>query len=378
MIYIQTKKLPAFRQVILSHWNKRVPVGTEHNVIVNAGRPTLAQKLYLLLPERARKPFFNGITDSAHLSYLWRIKRVLPVLRPKIIVCYDSYKMGPLLRRRITWPCRLVFSQHGLSYFLPPHEAARLYSLSSFDAVITLTGASYRSNRAVISAYEPLVVTIPNGIDTEKFRPAAPGEKDLVRQEFGLPENKMIVLFLSRLVPKKGAHAILHSWRKILTEIPDAYLWIVGGGHAGYERYLGNLITASGISSSVRLQGRVSPDVTARCYQASDIYLFPTLCVEGHSLSLLEAISCGIPCISSHHETARELYSDDEVLFVEDPNVEDAFVGPVIRLLKDKTLRRKLGDNARRAAEQRFNQDKWLCRLREFYERQLNLVKGRE
>src|SRR5262249_23661014 len=142
----------------------------------------------------------------------WQVLKILPEIKPRVIVCYDTYKFGPLLRRAIDWPCRLVFSQHGLSYHLSSNEAGRLYSLESFDAIWALTRSSYQFERYRVSAYEPLVKVLPNWINVEEFKPASEskdkeGRKEL-RARWGLPEESLVVLWLSRLVPKKGAHAI--------------------------------------------------------------------------------------------------------------------------------------------------------------------------
>src|SRR5690606_2162322 len=90
-------------------------------------------------------------------------------------------------------------------------------------------------------------------------------------------------------------------------EVPSAFLWIVGGGDPDYERYLMHLVKSLDITDTVKFQGKVQPDLTASCYQASDLYVFPTLCMEGHNLSLLEAMSCGLACKALEKHKDRRL-----------------------------------------------------------------------
>lgn len=381
MVAAQIKKITEFRQVAISYWEDRPP--REENfgeslITVNGKGLSLWQRAYLRFPERIRQIRFNAVGGRESLIYTWQVLKILPLLRPKIVVCYDGYKLGPLLRGAIDWPCRLVLSQRGLSYYLPQTTATGVYSLNSFDVIWTLTRASYRADRQRMPAYEPLVKVLPNGIDVEEFKPVSATEKANLRAKWGLPEDRLIVILLSRMVPKKGAHVILHSWPKILSEIPNAYLWIVGGANESYAQYLIDMAKALGVSENVRIQGAVSPDLTASCYQAADLYVFPTLFVEGFGLSLAEAMSCRLACIVSDHDVARELYSDQEVLFVQDPNLEDAFVEPIVRLLRDESLRERLGTIAMAAVRERFDQGKIFTEVREFYRRQISLVNGKQ
>jgi len=377
LVGTQIRRMPEFEQVAISYWAGKPPERNDLNgqvVLVDATRLSLSERTMLLLPERLRRNWLNGIGNRENLIYAAQVLKMLPHLRPKIIICYDAYKLGPLLRQVVDWPCRIILSQHGLSYNLPPATTTRLYSLHSFDAVCALTYASYRYERRRLDTYEPLVSILPNGVDIDRFRPLSEEEKGRLRIEWDLPRDKLIVLLLSRLVPKKGAHLILQSWPKVLKKIPNAFLWIVGGGNSSYELYIRRLVETLRVSDTVRIQGSVSYESTPGCYQASDLYLFPTLASEGMALTVLEAMSSGLACVISDHETARELYSDESVLFVADPNVEDAFVQPVTRLLKDGKTRRKIGSDAIAMIKGRFSLECWLAGLKEFYQRQLSLV----
>lgn len=378
LIGAQIQKITEYRQVAISFWEGQRPEREDYNgnvILVDSNPLSLWKKGYLHLPRhlQIRSRRFNGLTGES-LIYIWQVLKILPKLRPKIIVCYDNHWLGPLLRQGVNWPCRLVLSQHGLSYHLSGRHADRVYSLESFDVIWALTLASYRYDRHRMHAYEPSVKILPNGVDVEKYKPASTAEKQNYRRQWSLPQDKLIVLLLSRLVPKKGAHLIVQSWPKILQQIPNAYLWIAGSGNQDYENYLKGLIDALQISDSVRLQGAIPPDLTASCNQASDLYVFPTLANEAMGLSLLEAMSCGLACVTSEYAAARELYSDGEVLFVPDPNLEGSFVEPVVRLLRDAALRKRLGESARETAQQRYSHEVSFAQIKEFYREQLSLV----
>lgn len=377
---MQVERLTGLRQAIISYWGKPVPENqpaSDSLILVNRAGLSWRQQALLHLPEVAKKRWFNGISGKEGLAYFWQILRLLPRLKPKVVVCYENYQFGGLLRPQIDWPCRLVLNQHGLSYVLAPNFAAKVYSLASYDVIWPLTRAAYNYDRLRLSAYEPIVKILPNWIDLDNFTPVAPAEKSSLRARWKLPPDAPVVLWLSRLVPKKGAHVILQAWPKVLREFPNAFLWIIGGGEAEYAQYLRNLVSALKLAANVRLEGFVPPDSTASCYQAADVYVFPTLFNgEGFGLSLLEGMACGLPCVASDCEILRELYSDEVVLLVPDPNLEGAFTEPLRALLGDASLRRRVGQAARQFAEQHYHPEKVLPQIKEFYQQQIALAGG--
>ncbi len=345
----------------------------ENVVLVGPGAPTFPQRFFSLLPARARRSQFGGIGGRETLAYSWHAIRQLRAMRPRIVVCYDNYKCGPLLRSALDWPCRLILSQHGLSYFPDAKQAAQTYGYGVFDALWLLSSASAEFDRARLHSYEVIATVLPNGVDTDTFSPAALSEKATLRMRWGLPVDARIILFLGRLVSKKGVHTVLHSWPEILRHTPDAFLWIVGSGDPGYAVSLKRQAEALGVASRVRFQGAVPPASVPDCYKAADVYVFPTLCAEGMALSLLEAMASGLPCVVSDHATARALYPPGCLSLVPAPNLEDAFVPALADALQPSTAAR-LGEAARRVAVAHYSETMMMSRLFEFYSRQLRAL----
>lgn len=377
LVGVQLERLSGFEQAVVSYWDGPVPEAwAKRRCVLLAGARDLPgwRRLASWLPARLRAGLFHGVGDPDRLTWLWLIERTLPRLKPRLIVCYDDYKIGPLLRPMVHWPCRLIFSQHGLSYFGAEQRARQLYRLACFDVICTLTRASYRSDQDRLGCYEPLVAVIPNGIDTARFRPASADEKLALRAKWGLPADKQVVLCLGRLVPKKGAHVIVGSWRQVLAKHPGAFLWIVGGGDPWYRHYLRQLAGREAAGGSIHFQGGVDAAVSHECYQAADLYVFPSLWVEGMPLSLIEAMSCGLATAASDLIVTRELYLAKEAEFVPDPNIQDAFVAPMLRLLDDPRARAEMGRLARQAVCARYSEELWLVRLEKLYRSQLELA----
>ena len=377
MVGTQLQQMRGVSQAAISFWDQPLPNGVtpdEKVILIGSDKLSLQQRAWLRMPERWRSKHFNGVSGRQSLIYLWGVLERLPRLRPKLVVCQDNYKFGALLRQGITWPCRLILWQHGLSYHLPADAAARLYSLKSFDQVCVLSRAAYQFDRERMAAYEPSVQVMPNWVDVNRFRPATETERRDLRARWSLPPDKQIVLWLSRLVPKKGAHALLQSWPQVLRECPNAFLWIVGGSDDDYERYLKSLIAAMGVTDSVRLQGAVNPEESHTCCQAADVFAFTSLVSEGFSLALLEAMACGLASVASHQDSIAETYPPESISLVRDANLADAFVKPLAALLNDVSRRTEMGKSARTFVTENYNQETVLAKLAAFYKQQMSLV----
>jgi glycosyltransferase involved in cell wall biosynthesis len=306
--------------------------------------------------------------SADRITYAKEAADLLSRHQPSVVVVWDDYKLAPFLRASVDLTSAIVLSQHGRSYHLSQAGTRDLYRLETLDAVITLTRASYEADRARTYAYEPLVLVRPNGVDTARFTPTDEADRRAARASFSLPEEGRIVLALARLAPSKGAHLLLHSWPRVLEDVPDAVLWLVGGGDDRYVDRLRRTAQRLDVADAVRFEGPVGRDEVNRCHAAADLYVFPSIQDEGHPLSLLEAMSSGLACVSADSPVVRELHAG-AVALVDHPGVQDAFVPAIVELLHDEQARHTLGQRAREQVEARFSLAEYLDELTAFLAR---------
>jgi glycosyltransferase involved in cell wall biosynthesis len=141
---------------------------------------------------------------------------------------------------------------------------------------------------------------IPNGVDCDRFRPDT-----AQRQEFGLPEDRLIVLMVSALIPNKRVEVGIEA----VSRIPHAHLVVAGDGP------LRKTIAAA---AAQLLPGRftrlsVPPDRMPMLYNASDVFLHVSK-DEPFGLVILEAMACGLPVVAHDMLRVRWLVGDDEFL----------------------------------------------------------------
>jgi glycosyltransferase involved in cell wall biosynthesis len=140
---------------------------------------------------------------------------------------------------------------------------------------------------------------IPNGVDTCRFHPVNPCGKSELRRKLGLSLEEKIVLYTGRLVSYKGLPLLLRVWREIQTRHRDLRLLLLGSGGLDLhncESELREYVIANDLQDSVQFTGDVRN--VHEYLQAADIFVFPTE-REAFGISLIEAMACGLPSIST-------------------------------------------------------------------------------
>jgi glycosyltransferase involved in cell wall biosynthesis len=124
------------------------------------------------------------------------------------------------------------------------------------------------------------LVTVPNGVDLERFPAAHPEERAAARAELGLPPGPLVVC-VARLHRQKGQHFLLDAWPRVRAAVPEARLALVGDGPGRDD-------LAARADASVLLAGRT--DRAPRWYAAADVVVLPSVW-EGLALTSLEALA---------------------------------------------------------------------------------------
>jgi glycosyltransferase involved in cell wall biosynthesis len=190
------------------------------------------------------------------------------------------------------------------------------------------------------------ILTIPNGVDTGRFRPADPEERPGLRRMLALPDGPLVI-YTGRLVRYKGLPELLEAWREIAVEQPEACLVLVGeggGDQQACEEELRQNVAAYGLTSSVRFTGAV--ENVEDWLRAADIFAFPTH-DEAFGLSLVEAMACGLAVVSTRVGGLADIVRDGENAVSVPPASPTALAEALRSLLKDPAYRQRLGEAAR-------------------------------
>jgi glycosyltransferase involved in cell wall biosynthesis len=138
------------------------------------------------------------------------------------------------------------------------------------------------------------IAIIPNGVDLEASE-SVPGKEELL-QEYPDLQGRQLLLFLSRVHPKKGLPELLHAWAKIKAEDKNWSLLVVGPDELNHEAELRKIATEMGISKHLHFMGPAYGSKKRQLLAAADAFVLPSFS-EGFSMAVLEAAAAGLPVL---------------------------------------------------------------------------------
>ncbi|MBN1137158.1 MAG: glycosyltransferase family 4 protein [Anaerolineae bacterium] len=209
------------------------------------------------------------------------------------------------------------------------------------------------------------VVEVPNGVDTDLFRPGLDGSP--VRKEHGIPDDARVILFvgaLDRAHHFKGVAHLIKAFARLGGQ--DARLLIVGDGDL--KAQFASLADQLELARQVCFAGARSHNQLASYYAASDIVALPSFPPESFGVVLLEAMSCGKPVVASNLPGVRTVVSEGEDGLLAAPGDVTGLAERMATLLEDPGRRREMGRMGRAKVEDHYGWPQIVPRLVEIYE----------
>jgi glycosyltransferase involved in cell wall biosynthesis len=199
-------------------------------------------------------------------------------------------------------------------------------------------------------------------LSVESFDPAS---EDAVRALLGARFSAPVVLYLSRLDPKKNIEVLLAAATILVDAGKRFTLLIAGDGETAYVASLHALATRLGLDEYVLWAGRVDGEKKAAALSCASVFVLPSY-TENFGIAAAEALAAGIPCVLSPGVAiSAEVRASGAGLVVE-PTAE-SFATAIARLLDDDALRARARGAARKLAAAQFSQTAMGERLRGLY-----------
>jgi L-malate glycosyltransferase len=296
------------------------------------------------------------------LTAAWRLSRILKQLQPDVIHAHDPHAVAM---------AALALSM-STQVAKPPLVAARRVDFHLRGN--SLSRWKYRQVDCFICASEAIrqilladgvpatrAVTVHEGIDIERVEHAEPAK---LHGEFWLPHHAPIVGNVAALVPHKGQRHLIDAAKAVLPQVPDARFIIAGEGELrpALERQIKDLH----LEKHVLLAG-FRPDVLS-LHRAFDLFVMSSV-TEGLGTSLLDAMAAGKAIVATRAGGIPEVVADGETGILVPPRDHDAMAEAIVRLLKDETLRRQMGDAGRAHARSLFSAERMVQNTLNVYQR---------
>lgn len=205
-------------------------------------------------------------------------------------------------------------------------------------------------------------------IEEEVFLPM--GNKKILRDELGIKGDR-IILFIGRInFEEKGIGYLLEATKIIQKNIPDVQLIIIGGG--GESEKMKNMVAGLGIGNNVQLLGKKSFSDLPKYINASNVFVVPSIWMEAFGHVTIEAMSCGIPVVTSDAGASPEINIDKETGFVVPARDSNALAHALSAILLNNDLEKKMGGNARKRILENYTYEAIINRCLKIIQEALN------
>ncbi|MCO5723329.1 glycosyltransferase family 4 protein [Robiginitalea marina] len=186
--------------------------------------------------------------------------------------------------------------------------------------------AKLRDKLASFGVAAEKILLKPNAVNLDIYYPR---DKIEMRNKFGFPKNKKILIFVGRLIEHKGPLRLLEAVRNLT----DINLIFVGSG------------SQNPIGDNIVFKGEVHSEVVPELLSSADLFVLPTS-KEGSCNAIVEAMACGLPIISSDIPEVRD-QCDDSFSILIDPFNISALRSSITEILSDPQTLSAMSQNAR-------------------------------
>ncbi len=190
-------------------------------------------------------------------------------------------------------------------------------------------------------------VVIPNPVDFQFA--SAEGRGRWLKDRYPATAGKKIVLFLSRLDPKKGLDLLITAFAKIREKTPDVALVIVGGAEGTFLKQLQAQADRLAVGTEIIWTGFLEGADKRAALAGADVFVLPSYS-ENFGVAAVEAMAAGLPLVVSDHVGIhREIATAGAGLVV--PCNAEELSNAVLRLTRDESLRQSMSANASMLAQ---------------------------
>jgi len=219
-------------------------------------------------------------------------------------------------------------------------------------AQVVLANSQFTADRLErdLPALAGRIRVVPLCIDPERIRLWESAER-----ASPAPRREPAALIVGRMWSTergKGHDELIAAWPSVRRAVPDAELWIVGGGDDAAR--LAAATRAAGVAECVRFLGRVSDAELGALYRRASVFALPSR-QEGFGLVYAEAMWWGLPCIGSTADAAAQVIAERETGELVSYGDADALARALAGLLSDPGRAARMGEAGRRRAREHFH-----------------------
>ena len=218
--------------------------------------------------------------------------------------------------------------------------------------LIAVSGFTRKELTQYYGVSESKIRVIHNGVDTTKFQPAA--DKRKVKAELGFNPDDLAIVSVGRLYARKGLFTLIESMPAVTSKFPNAKFIISGKGQSTEMNKLSHYAQTLGVKDNIVFTGYTPDKKLPKLYQAADVFAFSTF-YEHHPFAMLEALSTGLPMVTTNVGGIPETITDGKDGFMCQPFNAKQMSERILYLLEHPSTAQEMGYQARKTIMERFD-----------------------
>jgi glycosyltransferase involved in cell wall biosynthesis len=292
------------------------------------------------------EPFFPLVFLYLFPGLLYKSIRVYILRRKEIDVIHAHGFVSAVIVKILATVSgkRCVVSTHAIYNLQGRRFLASLvkWVLRSFDAILAV-GEPSKDELIDIGLPSKRIKVHPNWIDINEYKPL---DRSVCRNELNLNADDFVVLFLGRMIEKKGVLVLLEAAQRTKNNIKFLF--------AGDGPVSNQIIDISKKNKNIQYLGRIDEDEKTKVYNSADLFISPVMYEEGFATVYLESLSCGTPVVTARKGCLPYFLTSEVADFLDEVSV-DTILSTLNKNYKDnKTLQDKR-NVCRKFAENNFS-----------------------
>ncbi|SRR6266568_1042364 len=314
-------------------------------------------------PDLLHGPLAIAIWAVILPAWAVHVKWLLRRIKPDVLNCHQITVWGYLAAYSHYRP--FVLTPWGSDVFRDPHRNPLFRSLTTsvLRRADFIVCDSESMSRAVVGlgADPSKIRAIGLGVDTQIFSPSK-RSTNLARELGGA--DSLLVISIRHLKPVYNVEMLIRAAPYVLQRVPSA-LFVIGGDGEQRE-HLRKLATSLGVARRIRWLGRIPHDQMASYLASCDIYVSTSLS-DSTSISLQEAMACGIPAVVTDVPANTEWISNGQNGFVVPRSRFDTLAERITELLESERQRNEFGHRSRTKIEKRSEGSREMSKLESLF-----------
>jgi glycosyltransferase involved in cell wall biosynthesis len=239
--------------------------------------------------------------------------------------------------------------------------------LKRSDQIVVLSEYTRKKLQQTYGLSSLKVSLIPGGVDLERFRPST--DNTPIRARLDLPQDKFILFTVRNLVPRMGLENLISAFEIVQNGRRD--LLLVIGGEGPLEPELKEQVRRYGVEDYVRFAGYIPDEDLPSYYQMADLFILPTIELEGFGLVTVEALASGLPVLGTPVGGTREILTKLGADYLFEDSTPQSIATGILKALNgwatNKAAYESIAQTCREAAEQHYSWDNHVSKLEDLF-----------